>query len=85
MNESELTAIIEAWVMTNSVAPTIARPVITPDTDLIGSGLVDSLGLVDLLLHLEVSTGYRVDLADADPSQFGTVQGLCRLVLDGSR
>ena len=85
MNESELTAIIEAWVMTNSVAPTIARPVIGPDTDLIGSGLVDSLGLVDLLLHLETQSGHRVDLAEADPAQFGTVQGLCRLVLNGTR
>ncbi len=38
---------------------------LTDDLDLVGSGVLDSLGFVDLIAGLEDSTGIRVDLEHA--------------------
>jgi len=44
-------------------------------------GLLDSFGFVDLVLFIEQRTGIKIDLADADPSEFTVVKGLCKIVL----
>jgi acyl carrier protein len=54
---------------------------ISPDTDLVGSGVLDSLGIVDLVLFVERQHGCKVDLVDADPNEFSVVKGLCRIAL----
>lgn len=78
--EGELVKAIADWVALHAVSGGQSLAV-TPETDLIAAGLVDSLGVVDLLLHLEGLSGARVDLTNADPAEFGTVRSLCRLVL----
>jgi acyl carrier protein len=55
------------------------------DTDLLATGVVDSLGLVELLNFMEVEYGYNIDLLDADPAQFSTIRGLCELALKQAR
>jgi acyl carrier protein len=53
--------------------------VIEPNTDLLAAGILDSMGLIDLLNFMEMECGYRIDLLDADPAQLSTVMGLCEL------
>jgi len=55
-----------------------------PETDLLTAGILDSMGFVELLMVMETEYGYRIDLAEADPVQFSTIEGLCDLALSQS-
>ncbi len=83
--ETELVERVVQWVRQNSPMKEQADSLISPDTDLFATGLLDSLGFVDLITFIESHEGCRVDLIDADPSEFVTVKGLCRLALGNSR
>ena len=56
---------------------------IEPDTDLLTTGILDSMGFVELLIFMETEYGYKIDLLDADPAQFSTIKGLCELASKG--
>ena len=44
--------------------------------DLIGSGLLDSVSFVDLLMQVEQALGQPIDLAALDFTQLSTLDGL---------
>ena len=52
-----------------------------PQTDLLESGLLDSLLLVDLIFHIEESYGVRFDSDQVNPSNFRTVEDIVGVVL----
>jgi len=49
--------------------------------DLLESGLLDSLLLVDLIFHIEDSYGMRLDSDQVNPSNFRTVEDIVGFVL----
>lgn len=51
-----------------------------PDADLVASGQLDSLALVDLLMHLESSFGISVALDGVEIEDFRTVKRIAGLV-----
>jgi amino acid adenylation domain-containing protein len=53
---------------------------ITGSTNLVGSGLFDSMGFMNLLVKVEDRFEVEVDLDDREPSEFTTVDGLARAV-----
>lgn len=56
-----------------------------PDTDLLGSGLLDSMGLVALIAFLEDRTGAGFDYGQFDPGAAASVRSLveyCRTAQD---
>ena len=59
------------------------RDVPSEDTDLFESGLLDSLGFVDLLVHLEQEFGTRIALDDLEIDNFRSIAGIANFV--GSR
>ena len=74
-------ALVKQWVRSNSRAAEAKNAAIGDETDLLATGLLDSLGFVELLAYVEETTGRAVDLSDADPSEFTTVQGFCSFAL----
>jgi acyl carrier protein len=50
------------------------------DEDIIESGLLDSLGLIELLSELERDFGVVVDLAELEIADFRTVRSIAELV-----
>jgi acyl carrier protein len=54
---------------------------ITPETNLISSGVLTSLGIIDLLVFIEGRTNCKIDLTDVEPDEFAIVKSLCRLAL----
>ena len=52
-----------------------------PHADLLGSGLLDSAGLVDLLLLLEERFGIRLNLEDLDMDDFHNCDSIAALVI----
>jgi acyl carrier protein len=53
----------------------------SPLMDLLESGLLDSLLLVDLIFHIEESYGVRFDGDQVNPSNFRTVEDIVGVVL----
>jgi len=64
----------------HSQSEDINRTPITPETDLIATGILNSFGFLDLLLFLEGYMGCRIDLDKVEPSDIAIVKGLCRVV-----
>ena len=54
------------------------------DTDLIDGGLLDSLLLTDLILHIEERYGVAFDAGDVSPANFRSVAAMVDLVLGRS-
>jgi acyl carrier protein len=52
----------------------------SPDADLIESGLLDSLRLVELLLHIEASLGCRIPLDEIDLDDLRSIKRIARLI-----
>lgn len=52
----------------------------SPDTDLLESGILDSLQFVELLLQLEQRFGFRIRIDDMDLDDLRTLARIARLV-----
>lgn len=50
------------------------------ETDLIGTGLLDSLALVDLLAHLEETFGISISIDDLELDNFRSIAGIADFV-----
>lgn len=81
MSEAELVDRVIDWVRSKMQTGVPTNADITANTDLLASGLLDSLGLVDLILFIDSLNGCKVDLSDVDPSDFSVVRALCRIAL----
>jgi D-alanine--poly(phosphoribitol) ligase subunit 2 len=53
-----------------------------PDQDLFEAGIIDSLGLVELLLGLESEFGVRTDTEDLDIDNFRSLQRATAYVME---
>jgi acyl carrier protein len=55
---------------------------LTDDYPLIDAGVLDSLGLLTVVAHLESKYGIAVDDVEIGPVHFGTLSGIERYVTD---
>lgn len=81
VRQDELASLITGWIAKDGRNPNSNNINFTEDTDLLASGLLDSMGFIELLLYVESITGEKMDLSDLDPSDFTSVSGLSRSVL----
>jgi acyl carrier protein len=81
ISESELIDVVIQWLHENAHTNGSAKVEITPDIDLIASGVLTSLGIIELLVFIEGHTNRRIDLTDVEPSEFSVVKSLCRAAL----
>ena len=79
--EIELDDLIIKWVRKNAQTNGNGRVELTRHTNLLESGLLDSIGFVELIVFMEGQTGCNIDLTDVDPGEFTTVEGLSRIAL----
>jgi len=79
MSQEQLQQLVIRWIEENKRTSNHAG--ISAETELLGTGILDSFGFLDLIMHIESKTGLQVDLADADPDEFAIVRGLCNLAL----
>ena len=54
--------------------------VASPDTDLIETGLLDSLLLVDLIMLIESNYGVSVDITQLEFADFQSVENICKFI-----
>jgi acyl carrier protein len=81
ISETELIHIVIKWVHENAHNDGFNDLKVTPDTNLIASGLLTSLDMIDLLVFIEGQTECKIDLTDVEPSEFSVIQSLSRLAL----
>jgi acyl carrier protein len=79
--EIELVDLIVKWVRKNGLTHGNGQVELAGHTNLMESGLLDSIGFVELIVFMESQTGYNIDLTDVDPSEFTTVKGLSQIAL----
>lgn len=56
----------------------------SPETDLLETGVLDSLGFVELLLHLEQDFGVTVALEQLDLHNFRSLERIAAFLLNGA-
>jgi acyl carrier protein len=81
MTQDQFVEMLGNWLRANK--QTSENLQISADSELLGSGLLDSFDFLDLIVHIESQTGRKVDLSVADPIQFSTVRGLWKLAANG--
>lgn len=79
--ETELIDLAIKWVQEHRLINDSVSIEITPDTNLMESGLLDSTGFVELILFVESQTRSPIDLNDVDPDEFAVVRHLSRIAL----
>lgn len=52
------------------------------DSDLIDSGIVDSVGLFRLVAHLEDTYGFAIPPDSITPENLGSIDAICRFVCE---
>ena len=62
------------------IRDTLGVEVPAPDTDLIDTGLLDSLAIVSLITEIEQEFGFQLPLDDFDVDAFRTVDGMADFV-----
>ena len=67
------------------LAPTSGRAEIGDDDDLIDSGVIDSLGIFQLVAFLEERFGIGIGDEEITPENFGTLTAIDQLVAARSR
>lgn len=67
------------------LAPTSGRSEIADDDDLIDSGVIDSLGIFQLVAFLEESFGISIGDEEITPENFASVMAIERLVAERGR
>lgn len=80
--QNELTQLINDWVAKHRIRHDEVTADPGPDGDLLAQGTLDSMGFVELLVHIESVVGKKVDLTDLDPSEFTSVSGLSKTLLN---
>lgn len=81
IDETQLSRMVKEWILEHGQAPDVAP--IGDEVNLLDTGVLDSMGFIELLGYIETVTGHKIDLFELDPSAFTSIRGLIRN-LDGS-
>lgn len=81
IQEKALVVSVLKWIKEHKLPRNHHRSEITEDTDFIADGLLDSMGLVELLLFVEKQTGRPIDLKTIEPTDICVVRNLCHIAL----
>lgn len=76
LNEETRRLIVD-WIRDNGLTGDDPSQ-LSDDENLIETGWLDSIAVLELLVYLEKHTGNKIDLSEADPEDFSTLGGLVR-------
>ena len=84
-SRDEVIQLALGWVRESGRDGDVSPGDVDENTNLLFSGVLDSLGFVELLAFLEERAGLSFDLAELDPEEFTTIAGLTRSASDEAR
>ena len=71
--------------MITEFAVNFGKKSLEPDEDLLGSGIIDSMGILKLILFLEETFGIHVADEDIVPENFQNLNGIVKFVEQNMR
>jgi acyl carrier protein len=71
--------------LTKIFAEKLLVEVESPETDLLDTGILDSMSFVELLLNLELEFGFRVEMETLDMENFRSIARIAELVESARR
>jgi acyl carrier protein len=77
--DRDVRSVVRAFIATR-LAPSAGRAEIADDEDLIDTGVVNSLGIFQLVAFLEERFQITIGDEEITPENFGTIDGIERLV-----
>ena len=84
LTEDRLIELAIEWILANSVNARNEPEKVSAEGNLLEEGILDSLGFVDLLTHLEKLTGKEVDLMEVDEDDLSSLRGMCAVALNAA-
>jgi acyl carrier protein len=78
VGEEYVSGLIREWVAANHRKAKSGEIELAEDADLMATGVLDSMGFIELLEYIKSITGARIDLSDLDPKDFTSIEGLAR-------
>ncbi|MBN1983838.1 MAG: acyl carrier protein [Chitinivibrionales bacterium] len=84
MDENEVKKIVIEKIRSYAAGNGVKIKKIDEEKSLIKQGIVDSVGLIDVLSILEQEFNITINFAENDPEQFSSVNGLARLIRSAS-
>lgn len=80
-SSEQIRIFLQQYIVEKSVAGGRERPgELADDCDLLLSGMIDSLGLLDLMSAIQQHCQHEIDFEALDPEQLTIVGPLCRYV-----
>jgi acyl carrier protein len=80
-SSEQIRAFLQQYILEKSVAGGKEKPgELADDCDLLLSGMIDSLGLLDLMSAIQQHCQREIDFEALDPEQLTVVGPLCRYV-----
>jgi len=83
MTQEQFLGLLTDWIRTNKQTSEDLK--MSMETELLGSGLLDSFDFLDLIVYIESKSGHKIDLAMADPNEFAIVRGLWNLAVQSEK
>jgi D-alanine--poly(phosphoribitol) ligase subunit 2 len=62
-------------------AKVLMRDVVSPTTDLLETGLLDSMGMVELLFNLEQRFGFTPNFTELDFENFRSIEKIAEMIV----
>lgn len=85
MTDAELRAYIEDRVAAAAKRRGVPVPALGDEVNLLETGIIDSMGFLDLVAAVETRFGIEVSFADPEPGAFTSLRGLVAQCLRGRR
>jgi acyl carrier protein len=76
IDEHQLSRMVKEWILQHGQAPDAAP--VSDEVNLLDTGVLDSMGFIELLGYIQTVTGQKIDLFELDPSAFTSIRGLIR-------
>jgi len=82
--QGDVRTVIREYII-ERLAPAVGLATVGDDEDLIESGVVDSMGIFQLIAFLEERFGIKIGDEQITPENFGTIAAIDRLVAGRTR
>jgi len=83
-SKEEVKSFILEFLGNNSTYGKDAASMVTDDIDLFTSGLISSMGFIELISALEKQFSMEFDFENTDPAEYSTVGSIIRYVVKGT-
>lgn len=83
-SEEAVRSYVRSWVIDHAVKSLPARGIGNSD-NFVASGIINSMVFVRLLMDTEEAFGLTLDLSEKDPSEFLSIDGFAKCVMECSQ